>query len=155
MADAMRRLYVYVLIMLVAMPLGAIPQSTLDSVIDFSLTLKTIEQTLRNDTVLNSNRSVVIDANIAEIRILDPNEATFQAELILVKGYWIDTTSLTSYRAVARLSGSRYYSLFVTDASGIQVNDAVLVIADIVGQTDNETEAPSTLLRVHHIRVLQ
>ncbi|MBN1836076.1 MAG: hypothetical protein JW820_09520 [Spirochaetales bacterium] len=118
----------------------AISRAELDKVIDFSVTVKTLERldaaTARDYRL--DERFVVLDGTVGTIEVLDPEESRYQVVVELISGEWIGLEEVRSYRCLVLFSGPEFARVFPRRAprdAGPQViaaNDRVLFVARLL-----------------------
>jgi len=126
--------------LLLSGPASAISKSELDRVIDFSVTVKTLERldaaTARDYRL--DERFLVLDGTVSTIEVIDPEESRYQVVVELVSGEWIGLEEVRSYRCLVLFSGPEYARVFPRRAprdAGPRVitpNDRVLLVARLL-----------------------
>jgi hypothetical protein len=149
--------YITIPLLLFALHLTAFPQdrSDFDAKVDFSITLKTLNQLMEQGRggTLPTDKYIILSGTISDIAILDKNTNTYTVQLTLTGGEWISPEQVKSYQAFIRFSGPEYKRLFGTRQIGI--NSTVILVAKIISPTTTYNGKKIWLLKGYHIRVLQ
>jgi hypothetical protein len=141
---------------------GAFDRSDFDRIVDFSMTLKGLDQGSggsRADLV-QQGKLLILNGTVSNIRILSPEPEGFQVQLELVLGEWIGLEEVRSYRCSVLFQGPEYAPLFPRKKSGvsgaaIETNTRVLVVARALEPVSVEKDRTDWLLQGFHIRSLQ
>lgn len=118
----------------------AISKTELDRVVDFSVTVKTLDRldlaTARDYRL--DERFLVLDGTVTTIEVIDPDETRYQVVVELVSGEWIGLEEVRSYRCLVLFSGPEFAGVFPRRAprdAGPRVitpNDRVLLVARLL-----------------------
>jgi hypothetical protein len=127
-------------LLLPAAAVPAISKNDLDRIIDFSVTVKTLERldpaTARDFRL--DERFLLLDGTVNTVEVLDPEESRYQVIVELVSGEWIGLEEVRSYRCLVLFSGPEYARVFPRRAprdAGPRVitpNDRVLMVARLL-----------------------
>jgi hypothetical protein len=130
------------ILMLLLLSTGAfsISKNELDRVIDFSVTVKTLERldpvTARDYRL--DERYLLLDGTVSTIEVVDPEESRYQVVVELVSGEWIGLEEVRSYRCLVLFGGPEFARIFPRRAprdAGPRVitpNDRVLIVARLL-----------------------
>lgn len=129
-----------VLALLVPAAAFSISKTELDRVVDFSVTVKTLDRldvaTARDYRL--DERFLVLDGTVTNIEVIDPDESRYQVVVELVSGEWIGLEEVRSYRCLVLFSGAEFARVFPRRAprdAGPRVitpNDRVLFVARLL-----------------------
>jgi len=111
----MRKITVFILVFIAVFVLqntGAFTKTDFDNVVDFSVTLKTLNQALDegSSVKLDNKKFVVVYGTVASISFLNRKKDTFKARLELVSGEWVGLKDVKSYRVYVDFEGPDFYS---------------------------------------------
>ena len=145
-----------------AVPTPVLAQApALDDAVDFTITLRDLDRLVRQGQFEPPPRALVLDGTIKRITIFDPNPATFDAEIELVKGEWFEREAVRSYRSIIVLQGGRFASLFPPRGveptrAAIPLNSRVMVagVALGVAPMSDDPNDLSWVVQGFHVRQL-
>lgn len=141
---------------------GAFDRGDFDRIVDFSITLKSLDQSSGGSRadLGQQGKLLILNGTVSNIRILSPEPEGFRAQLELVLGEWIGLEEVRSYRCSVLFQGPEYAPLFPRKKSGasgpgIETNTRVLVVARALEPAPVEQGGAGWLLQGYHIRPLQ
>jgi len=142
---------------------SAISKSDLDRVLDFSVTVKTLERldpaTARDYRL--DERFLLLDGTVNTIEVIDPDESRYQVIVELVSGEWIGLEEVRSYRCLVLFSGPEYARVFPRRAPRdpgprvITPNDRVLMVARLLEPVQLEAGESVWVLEGSYVRPLK
>lgn len=139
---------------------GALTKTDFDKVVDFSVTLRELNQRLdsENTLKLDDKKFIVIYGTVSSISFLNRKKDTFKARLELVSGEWIGLSDVKSYRAYVDFEGSAFYSSIpvrtprTPNSKAVVKDSRVLIIAKILQPIDIPLSGRYWLLQGVYIR---
>lgn len=139
---------------------GALTKTDFDKVVDFSVTLRELNQRLdsENTLKLDDKKFIVIYGTVSSISFLNRKKDTFKARLELVSGEWIGLSDVKSYRAYVDFEGSAFYSSIpvrtprTPNSKAVVKDSRVLIIAKILQPIDIPLSGRYWLLKGVYIR---
>ncbi len=155
---------IILLAVLLLAPLGASAQERngFDQVVDFSVTLKTLAQSVDNPQArfVQEGKFLILNGTVTGVQILSPEPAAFQARVELVTGEWDGLEEVHSYRCFVLFEGPEFYRLIPkrknpASAQQVGLNDRVIVVARALEPLVAEPGKADWLLRGYHLRPLR
>jgi hypothetical protein len=154
------RMICLLVILLLPGSLFAYDQSDFDRIVDFSFTLKQLNQLPASEipAFLAAGKLLVLNGTVATVRFIDSGEENFQVELELVTGEWEGLEDVRSYRCTVLFRGSRFFPVFPKRAPKnpaqefVSANDRILVTARGIGKISTEGGEEIWLLEGLHVR---
>ena len=154
------RMICLLVILLLPGSLFAYDQSDFDRIVDFSFTLKQLNQLPTADipAFLAADKLLVLNGTVANVRFIDSDEENFQVELELVAGEWEGLENVRSYRCTVLFRGSRFFPVFPRRAPKnpaqefVSANDRILVTAKAIDKISGEGDEAIWLLEGLHVR---
>lgn len=149
------------LFILIAPFASAIGRGDFDRVVDYSVTLKTIAAAASGAATLPQNKYFVLDGTVAELTILDKEQASFSVRVQLLSGEWIGMEEVKSYGCYVTFSGPEFFNVFPArapknpDSTTVLVNSRVLVVARPLEMTTTPQGEKLLSLEGLYVRVLQ
>ena len=151
-----------VLALLVPGAAYSISKAELDRVIDFSVTVKTLD---RLDAVTARDyrldeRFLILDGTVSTIEVIEPEESRYQVVVELVSGEWIGLEEVRSYRCLVLFSGPEFARVFPRRAprdAGPRVitpNDRVVLVARLLEPVALDTQESIWVLEGFYVRAL-
>lgn len=136
----LRRTACALLALALAGPLAsAQTRAAFDRIVDFSVTLKTVSAAAAGETVLPSDRLLLLDGSITEIVVLDDRPQSWKVRVTLTAGEWIGLDEVRGYHCWVTFAGPAYREVFPAEepdepAPGyLPLRSRVLVLARAVG----------------------
>jgi len=116
------------------------------SVIDFSMSTKTLVETVRDQRydLIDPTRYYILTGSVASTLVLDPNPDTYLALIELVDGEWIGLDRIEVYRMYVILEGAQFSNRVLDrlprdpGPEVIQANSTLLLIAQYRGEAEWE-----------------
>lgn len=134
----------------------------LGAVVDFDESLKSLSLSAREGRdPTPDGRLLMLDGVLSAIEVLNPEEASFSARLMLVTGEWQGLETVVMYSAYVDISGPEFFSRIPTrrnrntSADAIATNEAVLVIGRFDGVTTDTDGNPIPVVEGLYLRPLQ
>jgi hypothetical protein len=124
---------VLVAVLLAAPPVAAQVPLELADAVDFSITLKDLDQRLREERFALPDRAFILDGTVKRIEISDEAAETYFVQIELVKGEWFGREEVRSYSSLVLLDGPQFAEFFPPrgaepTAAAIPVNSRVIVV---------------------------
>lgn len=160
----MKKLFIILIIFTVCnMQTFSLNQSDFDGKVDFSITLKALNDLIeKGDTNgVPTQKFIIISGTISNIAILDETGDGYLVEVELTGGEWIDVEEVKSYKVIIRFSGPEFQKYF-NKQRGIQApkekidaNSSVLIVAKVLTTTTTRGEKTIWLLKGFYVRKLE
>ena len=118
--------------------LPALSRAGLESVIDFSVTLKTLATAADSGGPIPAGRTVLLSGTVSDVNILNKDPAGFKVRIELITGEWIGTEDVKSYYCYVEFTGSEYFKIFPArpprnaNRDLVTLNSRVLVVGRVV-----------------------
>jgi hypothetical protein len=141
----------------------AISKSELERVVDFSVTVKTLDRldvATARDYHLDE-RFLVLDGTVGSIEVIDPEESRYQVVVELISGEWIQLEEVRSYRCLVLFSGPEFARVFPRRAPReagprvIVANERVLMVARLLEPVELEPGKSVWVLEGTYVRPLR
>jgi len=155
------RIGLVVCLLLAAALAPAATRSDFDSVVDFSVSLKTVAAAVAGGAPLPTGRLFVLDGTVADLTVLDKERGSFRARIELISGEWIGTEDVKSYACLVEFSGPGFFKSFPARAPKepaadmVFLNSRLLVVARPIGLTTSHQGEKRMLLEGLYIRVIK
>ncbi len=126
-----------VLLLLGSQGLPALSRAELDRLIDFSVTLKSLDAAAEGIAPLPAGKLVLLSGTVSDVNILDKDEASFKVRIELIAGEWIGLDEVKSYTCYVEFSGPEYFKVFparpprTANRALISLNSRVLVVGRV------------------------
>jgi hypothetical protein len=154
------RMICLLFILLLPASLFAYDQGDFDRIVDFSFTLKELNQLPppQVPAFLDAGKLLVLNGTVAAIRFIDNDEQSFQVEVELVSGEWLGLEDVRSYRCLVLFQGSRFFPVFPRrpprnpSRELVSANDRILVTAKPLGKVSVGGDEALWLLEGLHVR---
>ncbi len=152
---------VLALFLAIAASLSAVSKGDFDRVVDFSVTLKTLDAVADGKEALPGARMLLLSGTVSGITVLNKDEPTFKVRLELITGEWIGTEDVKAYACYVEYSGPEFYKVFPARApakagSDVVVQNArVLVAARALSVITTPLGEKRVLLEGAYIRVIE
>ncbi len=100
-----------------------------NKVVDFSVTLKTLNKTVseNKDDLLTGSEFIIITGSVATRQVIEKDKENFLGEIEIVQGEWIGVESVKMYKCIVQFSGSQYYSMIPARRSR-KINKAEIIL---------------------------
>jgi hypothetical protein len=130
-------------------------RSDFDADVDFSITLKKLNQLLSKDQsgTVPTQKIVILSGTVSDIAILSDKHDAYTVEITLTGGEWVSPEQVKSYQVRVRFTGAEFETLFKTQQ--VKINSSVLVAAKIISTTATREGTRIWLLNGFHIRTLE
>ncbi len=130
-------------------------KSDFDGEVDFSITLKKLNQLLDKDKSgsVPTQKIVILSGTVSDIAVLSEKQNDHTVEITLTGGEWISPEQVKSYQVRIRFTGAEFETLFKTRQ--IKVNSSVLVAAKIISTVTTRDGTRIWLLNGFHIRTVE
>jgi len=118
--------------------LPALSRAGLESVIDLSVTLKTLATAADSGASIPAGRTVLLSGTVSDVNILNKDPAGFKVRIELITGEWIGTEDVKSYYCYVEFTGSEYFKIFPgrpprnANRDLVTLNSRVLVVGRVV-----------------------
>lgn len=145
-------LLVLVLALAVPLALGAYDRADFDRVVDFSVTIQSLDGLTEAQGRALASRVLLLDGTVASLQFLDPEEDTFAVEVELVAGEWVGLEDVKMYRCRVRFEGREFFRQFPRrapknpSAEQVRVHDRLLAAARIARRTTDAEGRPLWVL---------
>lgn len=155
-----RAIGVSMVLLCLAVPAWTVEREDFQAVVNFSLTLERLNAAAQRGVPLwEDDRLVILDGTVASIVVVDANQETFLAELVLVRGKWRDLEEVVMYRSIVQLRGPEFASLFSTgrrsrrpNPNALGPNTKVVVVGTITGLREDPESGPAYVLDCVELR---
>lgn len=142
---------------------SAISKGELDRIIDFSVTVKTLDglDTATARDYRLDERFVLLDGTVSTIEVIDPEESRYRVVVELVSGEWIGLEDVRSYRCLVLFSGPEFARVLPRRAPReagprvIAVNDRVLIVARLLEPVEVDQGRSVWVLQGTYVRALR
>jgi hypothetical protein len=149
------------LLLAAALPAPAATRFEFDSVVDFSVSLKSLAAAAAGEASLPSGRLFVLDGTVSDLTVLDKEQGSFRARIELISGEWIGTEDVKSYACLIDFSGPGFFKMFPARAPRdpspdmVFLNSRVLVVARPIGLTTSHQGEKRVQLEGIYVRVIK
>jgi hypothetical protein len=135
---------------------AADPRSALDTLLDFSFSLKEIDRAAKTGTLIPAGKFFILNGTLGSVLQRSRDGEELLAEVELVNGQWQGYESVEMYRAKVIFSGEAFASFFAKDSpERLKTGDLVLVLASYKGiSSDYTTKEKIAVLQAEMIRFL-
>jgi len=137
--------------------LPAYSKSDFDKIVEFSTSLKNLEQS----AFLEDGKLLLLNGTIANLQFLDKKRDSFKIMVEMVAGEWIGLDEVRSYHCFVLFAGEEFFNVFPSrkpkkpSAEMIFLNDRILLLAQSSAATEEMREQGIWLLEGLHVRHLQ
>lgn len=137
--------------------LPAYSKSDFDKIVEFSTSLKNLEQS----EFLENGKLLLLNGTISNLQFLDKKRDSFKVMVEMVAGEWIGLEEVRSYHCFVLFAGEEFFSVFPNrkpknpSSEMIFLNDRILLLAKASPSTEEMREQGIWLLEGLHVRHLQ
>lgn len=136
----MKRIFFSVIFLLFSFNfLFSLTPADFDRIIDFSITLKELDQSLAsgNISAIPKDKYVILHGTFANFSILNTDEANYKVRIEMTIGEWLDIDDVKSYRSIVQFTGAEFSKYFPQRArrgqnDSIDLNSRIIVIARVI-----------------------
>lgn len=149
------------LLLAAALTAPAATRFEFDSVVDFSVSLKSLAAVAAGEASLPSGRLFVLDGTISDLTVLDKEQGSFRARIELISGEWIGTEDVKSYACLIDFAGPGFFKRFPARPPRdpapdiVLLNSRVIVVARPIGLTTAPQGEKRVLLEGIYVRVIK
>lgn len=137
-------------------------QDDFDRIVDFSVTIKTLNQITGADTpsFLNEQKLLLLNGTVTNISFINSKKENFKVQVELVAGEWMGLEEVKSYHCLVLFEGQQYFSLFPKriprkpSSTIITANDNIIVVAKALKPITTEGDEGKWLLQGFYVRVI-
>ncbi len=123
---------------LASLPLAGQSIAQFNRLVDFSHSLISLTEMQENGESLPINKALILDGNVADITVIDPQRETFVVEIELVLSVWIGTSEIRDYTALVSFDGERFYPLFIGESPIVKLHEKILIAGVIDSIVEDE-----------------
>lgn len=110
-----------------------------DRIIDFSITLKELDQSLTSGrtSAVPKDKYVILHGTYANFSILNADEANYKVRIEMIIGEWFDIDEVKSYRSIVQFTGPEFSRYFPQkkrrgQTDSIDLNSRIIVVAKAI-----------------------
>ncbi len=155
-----------ILLLLISTPaLFSVDKADFDNIIDFSVTIKTLNQMAVGEgspaSSIDLNKLFLLNGTASSITIINSKENEFQVLVDLVSGEWLGLEDVKSYHSLILFEGPEFYRIFPKRKPKqpvpglITPNDRIMVVARAIRLVTTETGKKSWLLKGFYVRSIR
>ena len=139
----MRKILLFIILFSLCLgsPLVASPSADLLKLVDFSISMKTLDIMLERGQIdaFNKDRYLILDGTVASRELLSADGEPFLGEIELVQGEWLGLEEVKIYRCIVVFSGDQFSGLIPArrarrrSENEIKLNSHVLLLGKFTG----------------------
>ena len=154
---------IFIILAIYTLPVFSLDQSDFDGKVDFSITLKELNELIEkgHTGLAPTQKFIIISGTISNIAILNETQSGYLVEIELTGGEWIGVEEVKSYQVLIRFSGYEFQKNFNKErgsqglAEKINANSSVLIVAKILTTTNTRSGKKIWVLKGFYVRKLE
>jgi hypothetical protein len=154
---------IFIILTLFSLHTFALNQSDFDGKVDFSITLKELNELIEKGYTHTAptQKFIILSGTISNISILDETQSGYLVEIELTGGEWIGVEQVISYHVLIRFSGYDFQKYFNKERGAqapeekIEANSSVLIVAKVLTTTSTRSREKVWLLEGYYVRKLE